>query len=45
MWLKVLGLLLNVGFYFGDIGVDVLLGRQQYEKAFPEHKFGGKLTS
>ena len=42
MWPTLLMLLVSVGSYFWDIGIDVIIGRQQFEKTFPEHKFGGR---
>ena len=45
MWATTLKLILSVGFYFLDIGIDILVGRQQIEKTFPEYKFGGQATN
>ena len=41
MWAIILTLFIGIGSYFWDIGVDVLVGRQQIEKTFPKYKFGG----
>ena len=42
MWREAFHLLLRIGAYFWDIGVDIIVGRQQIEKTFPEYKFKGK---
>ena len=42
MLLDILSLLLKLGGYFWDIGVDILVGRQQIEKTFPQYRFEGK---
>ena len=42
MWFAAFLLLLRLGLYFWDIGVDILVGREQIEKTFPDYKFKGK---
>ena len=42
MLLDIISLLLKLGGYFWDIGVDILVGRQQIEKTFPQYRFEGK---
>ena len=34
-------LTLDIAFFFWDIGIDLLVGRQQIEKTFPDYKFEG----
>ena len=41
MWASLIGLLMSTGAYFFDIGVDILVGREQISKTFPDYKFKG----
>ena len=45
MWATVISSLLSIALYFWDIGVDILVGKEQLAQTFPEELYPSKMPS